>query len=551
MAQPDKQQIGDGGDNMANAARQAQNAAKQIGKAGAQKAAGAAAKAGAEATANAAAASVNAAASAGSQAVANVAAGTASGGPWGAIIMAAWSMRHTLFKILICICLCLMFLVALIVSLPSIIFDYIFGASNESNAGGPVVGISQAYVGLQDVVNGYVVEGHNAALQQVEQIIADGDYDVAISRERLVDHGAGSTNRDVCYVLAAYSVSKENKDTSQSEMESKLAAIKDSIFSVTSVPKEETVVIPLLYTKYKPVSRTVVTEKVSTGSVNGVTQYRYTIETKTYYEPDGETVTSEPITREKYVPVNIEIPNYSGSTVTGTTVISCFTISGTETLTPETKVVKFVECTIHPFDSSVALSAFGLDPNAVYGQYGITNDKAVDHMANALMSTLFGRASIGNMDVIAADGEITRIGKFPVPVVGSFSITSGYGERIHPITNQHSFHYGIDIAGAHYTQIISVADGVVEFAGLSGDTHIVKIRHTDENGKVFYSRYLHLAEILVTEGQPVLAEQVIGTEGGDPNTDIGAGSSTGPHLHFELSNERGTYNPYDSLFKAS
>jgi len=148
MAQPDKQQIGDGGDNIANAARQAQNAA---------------------------AASVNAAATAGSQAVANVAAGTASGGPWGAIIMAAWSMRHTLFKILIFICLFLMFFVALIVSLPSIIFDYIMGASNQTNVGGPVVGINEAYVGLQDVVNGYVVEGHDAALRRVDQIIADNE----------------------------------------------------------------------------------------------------------------------------------------------------------------------------------------------------------------------------------------------------------------------------------------------------------------------------------------------------------------------------------------
>ena len=387
MAQPDKQQIGDGGDNMANAAKQATNAAKQIGKQGAQKAAGATAKASAEAAANAAAASVNAAAT-GGQAVTNIAAGAAGGGPWGAIIMAAWSMRHTLFKILICICLFLMFLVALIVSLPSIIFDSISGASNESNTGGMIIGVIESYVGLKGLVNNHISAGHSSALSSVNQIIADGGYDVTVSQERLIDHGAGSTNRDICNVLAAYSVSKQNKDTSQSEMETKLSAIKDSMFAVTSVPKEETVIVPLTYTKYKAVSRAVVTSKVSTGSVNGVTQYRYTIETRTYYEPDGETVTSVPITRERYVPVNIELPIYSGSIVTGTSFVSCFTISGNETLTPEIRVAKFIECTINPFDASVALSAFGIDPNAVYGQYGITNEKAIEHMTNSLMMTI-------------------------------------------------------------------------------------------------------------------------------------------------------------------
>ena len=38
----------------------------------------------------------------GGKAAAEIAAGTAAGGPWGAILSAAWAMRHTLFKILVC-----------------------------------------------------------------------------------------------------------------------------------------------------------------------------------------------------------------------------------------------------------------------------------------------------------------------------------------------------------------------------------------------------------------------------------------------------------------
>ena len=96
MAEPQKQQMGDGSDNIGQAAGQAAKAAKNAGKQAAKQAA----KKGAEAAANAAAATVKAGVE-GGKAVAEIAAGTAAGGPWGAIISAAWAMRHTLFKILV------------------------------------------------------------------------------------------------------------------------------------------------------------------------------------------------------------------------------------------------------------------------------------------------------------------------------------------------------------------------------------------------------------------------------------------------------------------
>ena len=127
MAEPGKQQMGDGQDNYGQAAKQTRNAAKNISK-GMKNAGKDAAKhmatKGAEATVNSAAATVKAGVETG-KAVSEIAAGTAAGGPWGAIISAAWAMRHTLFKILICICLVLVLLIACIVSLPNIIFQNI------------------------------------------------------------------------------------------------------------------------------------------------------------------------------------------------------------------------------------------------------------------------------------------------------------------------------------------------------------------------------------------------------------------------------------------
>ena len=91
MAESEKKQAGDGQDNYMNAAKQGANAVKSASKAIGEKAAAR----GAEAVANSAAATVKAGAQAG-KAVANITAGTAAGGPWGAIISAAWSMRHTI-----------------------------------------------------------------------------------------------------------------------------------------------------------------------------------------------------------------------------------------------------------------------------------------------------------------------------------------------------------------------------------------------------------------------------------------------------------------------
>lgn len=138
MAEPGKQQMGDGQDNYGQAAKQTRNAAKNISK-GMKNAGKDAAKhmatKGAEATVNSAAGTVKAGVETGN-AVSEIAAGTAAGGPWGAIISAAWAMRHTLFKILICICLVLVLFIACIVSLPNIIFQNIgemFGDMYDSN----------------------------------------------------------------------------------------------------------------------------------------------------------------------------------------------------------------------------------------------------------------------------------------------------------------------------------------------------------------------------------------------------------------------------------
>lgn len=113
-----------------------------------------------------------------------------------------------------------------------------------------------------------------------------------------------------------------------------------------------------------------------------------------------------------------------------------------------------------------------------------------------------------------------------------------------------SFHTGIDLAGVWHTEILSVLDGKVVFAGvLGGYGNCVKIEHTYKN-ETIYSLYAHLAEIYVYDGQEVKQGNVIGTQGGDPVKDKNAGNSTGTHLHFEIrKNESGDFqNPRNYLY---
>ena len=111
---------------------------------------------------------------------------------------------------------------------------------------------------------------------------------------------------------------------------------------------------------------------------------------------------------------------------------------------------------------------------------------------------------------------------FAWPVRGV--LTSGFGPRIHPISGEPDFHHGIDLEVPEGTDIYASCPGRVIVAGRhSGYGLYVVIAHN--NG--YHTLYAHLSELGVSRGQFVEGGQVIGRSG---NT----GSSTGPHLHFEI-----------------
>jgi len=110
-----------------------------------------------------------------------------------------------------------------------------------------------------------------------------------------------------------------------------------------------------------------------------------------------------------------------------------------------------------------------------------------------------------------------------------FRLTGEFGEL--SLVRNNKPHSGIDLALPEGTQLRSIMDGVVEKVVNYGDANIGKgvIVRLDNGDRAIYG---HMSEITVHKGQHVDAGQLIGLSG---NT----GNSTGPHLHFGLTDANG------------
>ena len=89
-----------------------------------------------------------------------------------------------------------------------------------------------------------------------------------------------------------------------------------------------------------------------------------------------------------------------------------------------------------------------------------------ESILNALTNT--GGAGRPSTAIPAASAGSSRV-VFPLPE-GTWTMTSPFGPRVHPITGQQSVHTGTDFAAPAGTPILAAADGNVTFAGASGGT---------------------------------------------------------------------------------
>jgi murein DD-endopeptidase MepM/ murein hydrolase activator NlpD len=119
-----------------------------------------------------------------------------------------------------------------------------------------------------------------------------------------------------------------------------------------------------------------------------------------------------------------------------------------------------------------------------------------------------------------------------MPISNTY-ITSNFGTRADPFGRGRATHKGMDFHARVGDPVMSVADGVVSFAGMKGGYgNVVDVDH----GNGYVTRYAHNSRLTVREGNLVRAGQEVAKAGS-------SGRSTGAHVHFEVWERGNAVNP--------
>jgi murein DD-endopeptidase MepM/ murein hydrolase activator NlpD len=118
------------------------------------------------------------------------------------------------------------------------------------------------------------------------------------------------------------------------------------------------------------------------------------------------------------------------------------------------------------------------------------------------------------------------------------ALASGFGFRIHPIYKVRKFHTGIDFSAVRGTPVYATGDGIATiFDNVDSYGKMIEINH----GYGFVTRYAHLEKFKVKSGQKVKRGETIGYVGS-------TGTSTAPHLHYEVIRNGVQINPINYFF---
>ncbi len=119
-------------------------------------------------------------------------------------------------------------------------------------------------------------------------------------------------------------------------------------------------------------------------------------------------------------------------------------------------------------------------------------------------------------------------------------IAAGYGMRLHPIYNKRKMHHGIDFTADIGTKVRVTGEGIVTEVKRKRKGYGVNVLVNHGHG--YKTRYAHLNKISTSPGDTVERGEVIGQVG---NT----GTSTGPHLHYEVIRNGNPVDPTHFFFQ--
>lgn len=187
----------------------------------------------------------------------------------------------------------------------------------------------------------------------------------------------------------------------------------------------------------------------------------------------------------------------------------------------------------------------GLDNERRYKDLSRLNDaalvKSLAQRTDMLERQLYAQSRSFDELRNAATNQKDKLSHIPsvLPInLSGYGIASGYGYRRDPIYGTTKFHPGLDFAADAGTPVYATADGVVTVAERkTGYGKCVEINH----GYNYLTRYAHLSDISVKDGQLVRRGEIIGKVGS-------SGKSTGPHLHYEVRFRDEAQNPVNYCF---
>lgn len=156
-----------------------------------------------------------------------------------------------------------------------------------------------------------------------------------------------------------------------------------------------------------------------------------------------------------------------------------------------------------------------------------------------ILSMSFGKSSFFENPIIKESVSIKELNKSEIKFIQPIDknkcrISSGFGERMHPIKKELMQHNGIDYAAKKGTPIFASSAGKIirkEFKE-NGYGNVIAIQHQDG----YLTLYAQLSEFKIEIGQQIKQGEIIGLVGS-------SGISTGPHLHFELRKDGEYLNP--------
>lgn len=151
---------------------------------------------------------------------------------------------------------------------------------------------------------------------------------------------------------------------------------------------------------------------------------------------------------------------------------------------------------------------------------------------------------IGNKknDFLAQLAKLHESTKFLPIMVPMYrpEVSSSFGIRQNPFTKRQSKHNGIDLVGKINSEIYASGYGVVEqVTTVRGFGNMIVIKHNN----VLKTRYAHLSDFKVKQGDIVVMGQVIGIQGR-------SGTSSGHHLHFEVLVRNKPVDPADFIARS-